>query len=31
VRMAGAIFFNHDHTLYMDQVRDFLQRDSETE
>ncbi|MCB8945082.1 MAG: 4-hydroxyphenylacetate 3-monooxygenase, oxygenase component [Ardenticatenaceae bacterium] len=29
VRMAGAIFFNHDHTPYMDAVRDFLARDSE--
>ena len=27
VRMAGAIFHNHDHTPYMDAVRDFLARE----
>ena len=31
VRMAGAIFHNHDHTPYMDQVRDFLRRNGEEE
>jgi 4-hydroxyphenylacetate 3-monooxygenase len=29
VRMASAIFYNHDYSPYMDSVRDFLQRNAE--
>ena len=31
VRMAGALFFSHDRSKYMDKVRDFLERNVLTE
>lgn len=31
VRMAGALFFSHDRTPYMEKVRDFLKRSVEEE